>query len=63
MTAAQRDEVFAIVQAFNVYLPEGPLKHRMARIRSFEDETYFAWIGKLGLGDPYYFRNRPRSAR
>lgn len=56
MTPAQRDEVYALVRAFNVYLPEGPLAHRMARIRGFEDETYFAWIGKFGLGDPYYFR-------
>ena len=56
MTPAQRDEVYAIVRAFNVYLPEGPLKHKMELVKKFEDQTYFAWIGKFGLGDAYYFR-------
>ncbi|WRT64445.1 uncharacterized protein IL334_001377 [Kwoniella shivajii] len=55
-TAEQKDEVYAIIQAFNTYLPADPLKHYMARIKAFEDQTYFAWIGKYGLGDPYYFR-------
>ncbi|KAL7420653.1 hypothetical protein Q5752_004604 [Cryptotrichosporon argae] len=55
-TPAQRDEVYAILKAFNIYLPAGPLEHRLARLKAYEDETYFAWIGKFGLGDPYYFR-------
>ncbi|GAA6046603.1 hypothetical protein JCM3770_006233 [Rhodotorula araucariae] len=55
-TPEQREEVYAIVQVFNTYLPEGPLKHKMRRIREHEDKTYFAWIGKFGLGDAYYFR-------
>jgi hypothetical protein len=41
---------------FNLYLPEAPLEHRMRRLRSFEDQTYFAWIGNFDLGSPYYFR-------
>jgi hypothetical protein len=56
MTPEQREEVYATIQAFNTYLPQGPLQHKMRRIRQFEDQTYFAWIGKYGLGDPYYFR-------
>jgi hypothetical protein len=56
MTPEQRSEVYAIVQAFNTYLPDGPLEHKMRRVKQFEDQTYFAWIGKFGLGDPYYFR-------
>ncbi|KIR30669.1 hypothetical protein I307_04560 [Cryptococcus deuterogattii 99/473] len=52
----QREEVYALIQTFNIYLPEGPMKYKMQRIRKFEDQTYFAWIGKFGLGDPYYFR-------
>ena len=56
MTSSQREEVWAIVRAFNVYLPEAALEARMKRLQSFEDQTYFAWIGKFGLGDPYYFR-------
>ena len=56
MSPSQREEVWAIVRAFNVYLPEAALEARMKRLQSFEDQTYFAWIGKFGLGDPYYFR-------
>ncbi|WWC61520.1 uncharacterized protein I303_104104 [Kwoniella dejecticola CBS 10117] len=55
-TQEQKEEVYAIIQAFNTYLPEGPLKYKMDRIKEHEEETYFAWIGKFGLGDPYYFR-------
>ncbi|WVQ61879.1 uncharacterized protein L199_000012 [Kwoniella botswanensis] len=55
-TPNQREEIYAIIQAFNTYLPEVPLKYKMERVRKFEDQTYFAWIGKFGLGDPYYFR-------
>ena len=28
----------------------------MALLKSYEDQTYFSWIGNFGLGDPYYFR-------
>ncbi|BEI90291.1 uncharacterized protein CcaverHIS019_0303610 [Cutaneotrichosporon cavernicola] len=56
MTPNQREEIYALIQAFNIYLPAGPLQAKMRRVRSFEDQTYFAWIGKYGLGDPYYFR-------
>ncbi|BEJ13332.1 hypothetical protein CspHIS471_0305060 [Cutaneotrichosporon sp. HIS471] len=56
MTPNQREEIYALIQAFNIYLPAGPLQAKMQRVRSFEDQTYFAWIGKYGLGDPYYFR-------
>ncbi|BGO94600.1 hypothetical protein NBRC10512_004972 [Rhodotorula toruloides] len=55
-TPEQRDEIYAILRVFNIYLPEVPLEHRMRRLRSFEDQTYFAWIGKFDLGSPYYFR-------
>jgi hypothetical protein len=53
---AQRELIYKIVQTFNIYLPVGPLEHRMQQIRAHEDQTYFAWIGKTGLGDPYYYR-------
>lgn len=56
MTPDQREQVYAIVQAFNTYLPPGPLDAKTRRIREFESQTYFSWIGKFGLGDPYYFR-------
>lgn len=55
-TDSQKEEVYAIIRAFNTYLPTGPLEARMKLIRANEDKTYFAWIGKFGLGDPYYFR-------
>jgi hypothetical protein len=55
-TSEQREEVYQIIRYFNIYLPDGPLRHRMELVRSFEDQTYFSWIGKDGLGDPYYYR-------
>lgn len=45
-----------IFEAFNIYLPAGPLAARLALIRAHLNETYFAWIGGFGLNDPYYFR-------
>lgn len=55
-TTDQKEEVYALIREFNIYLPDGPLEHRMRLIRSFEDHTYFCWIGKYGLSDPYYYR-------
>jgi hypothetical protein len=55
-TTKQKEEIYAIIREFNIYLPDDPLLHRMDLIRSFEDQTYFAWIGKFGLSDPYYYR-------
>jgi hypothetical protein len=56
MTPAQRSQIWDIVQSFNTYLPSGPLKAHMKRVKAHEGETWFAWIGGYGLGDPYYFR-------
>jgi len=56
MTAAQQEEIWAILRAFNVYLPEKALEARLNRLKTVASQTYFAWIGKFGLGDPYYFR-------
>ncbi|KAH8088611.1 hypothetical protein HD553DRAFT_181223 [Filobasidium floriforme] len=56
MTEPQREQVWSILRAFNCYLPAKPLEARMNRLRSVQEETYFAWIGGYGLGDPYYFR-------
>lgn len=56
MTPAQREEIWEIVKTFNVYLPDGPLNAHMERVKKYERETWFAWIGGYGLGDPYYFR-------
>ena len=56
MTEPQREQVWSILRAFNCYLPPKALEARMNRLRSVQGETYFAWIGGYGLGDPYYFR-------
>ncbi|GHJ86199.1 hypothetical protein NliqN6_2601 [Naganishia liquefaciens] len=56
MKPEQREQVWEIVKSFNTYLPDGPLKAHMKRVKEHENETWFAWIGKFGLGDPYYFR-------
>lgn len=55
-TPEQREQVYKIIEAFNIYLPAGPLAAKMTRIKAHEDETYFAWIGGYELGDAYYFR-------
>jgi hypothetical protein len=55
-TAEQKEQVYDILKAFNAYLPPGPMDHCIRRWRRYEDQTYFAWIGRFGLGDPYYFR-------
>jgi hypothetical protein len=56
MTEPQREQVWSILRAFNCYLPAKALEARMNRLKSVQEETYFAWIGGYGLGDPYYFR-------
>ena len=56
MMPEQREQVWELVKSFNTYLPDGPLEAHMKRVRKYEGETWFAWIGKFGLGDPYYFR-------
>lgn len=56
MTPAQREEIWEVIKSFNIYLPAGPLEAHMKRVKAHEDQTWFAWIGKFGLGDPYYFR-------
>lgn len=56
MTPSQRAQIWDIVQSFNIYLPAGPLAAHMERVKAHEGETWFAWIGGYGLGDPYYFR-------
>lgn len=45
-----------IIKSFEAYLPKGPLAARLALVEAHLDETYFAWIGEFGLGDPYYYR-------
>jgi hypothetical protein len=56
MTPEQRTTIFSLLETFNIYLPAGPRAARMARLRQYEDQTYFAWIGGHGLGDAYYYR-------
>ncbi|KAJ7245907.1 hypothetical protein B0H12DRAFT_1054097, partial [Mycena haematopus] len=48
--------VMRIFEAFNIYLPPGPLAARLKFIEAHLDQTYFAWIGGFELSDPYYFR-------
>lgn len=55
-TPEQKAKIYEIVRVFNAYLPPGPLEKRMQQVKRYEDQTYFAWIGKFGLGDPYYYR-------
>lgn len=52
----QKEAIYDLIEEFNIYLPDIPRSHHMRRVRAYEEQTYFAWIGKCGLEDPYYFR-------
>ena len=51
-----KDAIYDLIREFNIYLPDGPMEAKMRRVKQFENETYFAWIGGWGETDPYYFR-------
>lgn len=48
--------LYELLEAFNAYLPAKPLEAQLARLKQHEDQMYFAWIGKFGDKDPYYYR-------
>lgn len=48
--------LYEILKAFNAYLPARALEAQMTRLKQYEDQMYFAWIGKFGDKDPYYYR-------
>lgn len=52
----QKSLVYELLAAFNAYLPQQPLQHHLRRLREYEDQMYFAWIGHFGDDDAYYYR-------
>jgi hypothetical protein len=52
----QKSMLYEVLKAFNAYLPAKPLEAQLARLKQHEDQMYFAWIGKFGDKDPYYYR-------
>ncbi|CAO1624516.1 unnamed protein product [Jaminaea pallidilutea] len=52
----QKSLVYDLLAAFNAYLPQQPLQHHLRRLREYEDQMYFAWIGHFGDDDAYYYR-------
>lgn len=55
-TIEQKAQVMRIFSAYDELLPIEPQKYRAAQIEKYLDQTYFAWYGKFGPEDPYYFR-------
>ena len=55
-TARQRSQLLEIVAAFITYLPDAPLKARLAAIEALLDRTWWSWIGGHGPDDPFYYR-------
>jgi hypothetical protein len=56
MPATHQDMIITLFKAFNEYYPESVLQERVKQFKQHWDETYFAWIGKWGDHDAYYFR-------
>lgn len=48
--------LLAIVEQFQLYLPEQALQNRLVEVKEHINETYFSWIGKYGNDDPFYYR-------
>jgi hypothetical protein len=55
-SAAQKDRLLGIVEAFIEYLPDTPRAARMRQIESHIDNSWWCWIGGQGDEDPFYYR-------
>ncbi|EDN93626.1 hypothetical protein SS1G_09493 [Sclerotinia sclerotiorum 1980 UF-70] len=55
-SADKQEQIIKLFKTFNEYYPDAVLEHRVALFKKHLDETYFAWIGKFGDDDPYYYR-------
>ena len=56
LSADQRDLLLALIDEFVSNMAEGHARGKMDEVREHLDSTYFAWIGKFGDGDVFYYR-------
>jgi Protein of unknown function (DUF3500) len=56
MTSVQQRQLVNLVELYVSRMPQGHDRIRMAEIERYMDETHFAWIGKSGNEDPFYYK-------
>lgn len=56
LDAGQRDLLVRLTERYLASLPSGPSAAHVDRFRRHLDDTWFAWIGGWGDGDPFYYR-------
>jgi hypothetical protein len=56
LTTAQQESLLRVVESFLDYLPERPLRARMAQVEAALEETWWSWIGSDDGIEPFYYR-------
>ena len=56
MTAAQRDQLVALIKRYTDRLPAGHAHVRLDEVKQHLDATVFAWIGEFDPVSPFYYR-------
>jgi hypothetical protein len=57
LTAAQRDNLYALIEVYAAAMPDDVARQRMARVEKTPMEAlYFGWAGSLAPGEPHYYR-------
>jgi Protein of unknown function (DUF3500) len=56
MTSAQQRRLMKLVDIYVSRMPADHARLRMSEIEKHMDETHFAWIGKSGDTDPFYYK-------
>jgi hypothetical protein len=56
LSAGQQDALMEVVAAFVGHLDDGHAALWLADVRAHLDDTWFAWVGKAGPDDVFYYR-------
>jgi len=56
LSAAQRDQLLAVVESFVSHMDDGHARVKMEEVRAHLDDTWFAWVGGTGPDDVFYYR-------
>jgi hypothetical protein len=56
MTAAQRQQLVALIKLYTDRLPGGHAQLRLDEVTAHLDATLFAWIGEFDPVSPFYYR-------
>ncbi|KAK9447023.1 uncharacterized protein V1518DRAFT_125553 [Limtongia smithiae] len=55
-TDEQKDLLYDILEQYLLFLPHKARSVHLKKVRKYESETYFCWIGGYGVEDPFYYR-------